>query len=563
MATVGSMCCRASRMAWSAASSMTGLAAALAAASLSGCQCSSGESYSRSMDAASDALCVGNNCVPAQTDGAADVEIRESGSRDSGEDVTRNDSGRHLDSAVADGSPGDVVPRPDSAAPPVSLYCGDGIRGPTEECDDGNSVETDLCTSFCTTLDMTALAPEAPTVASYRDIARGGHVAAAGADGGAVLFVDQAISPYTLGLSILSKSGVRLRDAGITVSDTKTIALDGDSSVAALPGNRYAVAWSAYSSSTGWDVYLRTVDGATAALGSPALVNTSTAGGQANVDMVWTGTELVVAWTDSASVLNPHVKYRRYDSNLQPKSGEALVSTGHLHEALPALAAFGNSWACAWFDQDSLGNITYFARAGTTEWQVGGFVQGAGDLPRLTALDTTHWLLVVSENVWVADAGNPVPRLFGAVLDTAAPGATSAFPIDAVSPHFNSLSEMDHPVLATVGSSAYLSFWEGPGLTFLNDRQLALKELPWRSTGLDLSVPEIPLPRDPTHDTGQQNYPALAAAPWTWDGTLLAAWLDTGQTFGTTERANDVVVEAIPLPLLRLSPADGGTIGDQ
>src|SRR5689334_6433507 len=153
-------------------------------------------------------------------------------------------------------------------APPVSLRCGDGIRGPDEECDDGNADDADFCTSLCRVRDRLAVGPTDPPapIAKLRSIPTGQHVVATGTSGAALLFVDDSASPEALGIVMFDKTGRRRPTAaGVVVSDTDPIHEPADAHVVALPNNQYAVVWTA-SSGSSLHIALRIVNGTSGAL---------------------------------------------------------------------------------------------------------------------------------------------------------------------------------------------------------------------------------------------------------------------------------------------------------
>src|SRR6185436_21055827 len=70
---------------------------------------------------------------------------------------------------------------------------------------------------------------------------------------------------------------------------------------------------------------------------------------QRNPDMLWTGSELVVAWEDYADAFNgPDLRYRLFDADLNPLSDDTVLAASALPEAAVALAPFNNSWAAAY-----------------------------------------------------------------------------------------------------------------------------------------------------------------------------------------------------------------------
>ena len=88
--------------------------------------------------------------------------------------------------------------------------------------------------------------------------------------------------------------------------------------------------------------------------------------------------------------------------------------------------------------------------------------------------------------------------------------------------------------------------------------ELWLRELQWNGSSITLGTP-LRLPRWDAHTAGDQRFPALAASPLGPEGALVTAWDDYGLVFGKDEGAPDVVVELIPVPVLRKNLLiDGG-----
>jgi hypothetical protein len=113
------------------------------------------------------------------------------------------------------------------------------------------------------------------------------------------------------------------------------------------------------------------------------------------------------------------------------------------------------------------------------------------------------------------------------------------------------------PAVAIVQGSVYISWWTAGALGDPNGEELWLKSVGWNGSSLDLSAPEIPLPRWAHARIGDQEAPALAASSLPPGGALITGWNDLGRAIATGEANNDVVVELIPVPLLR-APGDGG-----
>lgn len=445
------------------------------------------------------------------------------------------------------------------ASVPVSLRCGDGVRGLDEECDDGNVEKSDFCTSACRVRDRIAVGPtEDPSpVGKLRTIPRGQHVAAVGRSGAALLFVDESTEPSSLGVILFGKDGTRRpTDAGVVVSDSDPVHMPADAHVVALPNDKYAVVWTAFGGSS-LHVALRLVDGSTGALSD---VSASSADGAEFSDAVWTGSELDVAWTaSSGGTASNRVAVRRYDAEGSALGAASFVSSASADAALPTLAPFANGVATAWIERDANSSVDYVARSGGNEWRVGPFSNSSGTSPALIALDASHLLLVAPPLDYDADAGVERARLFGAVLDDAAPGSVTPFPIAPIASGRATDPTRDarFPALAVAAGSVYLSWALGPG-DATPGTDLLLKEMPWRAGVLDDSLEEVPLPRDAERQSGFQYFPTLAGAPWAPRGALLAAWEDDGRTFGLSERLPDVLAELIPLPLLRRTSEEAG-----
>jgi hypothetical protein len=267
------------------------------------------------------------------------------------------------------------------------------------------------------------------------------------------------------------------------------------------------------------------------------------------VDVVWTGTELVAAWVDDSKIptLGTDVRIRRFSASLSPTSSEEILAGTSAQENGVALAPFAGGWAAAWRSASS-GTETVVTKAGATAWTVAVASPGpADDKPALAELDATRILLVFTEAV--------PARLRAAILDTAAAGTVSSFPITpTVAPYSSDASlAQTEPNAVRAGSHLFVAWRSAlvPGKA--EAEELWLKELTWTASALtlDLSKPEITLPRWATHFKDDQRRPALAATSLAPGGALATAWDDYGRVFGSVEGTPDVVAELIPLPLLR------------
>jgi cysteine-rich repeat protein len=473
-------------------------------------------------------------------------------------------AGGSIDAAVDAEPDASVEACPTTApSPPV---CGDGYRDPlTEECDDGNgSVPADSCSSECRVTDLLPVfgpMPEAGTIPATmrRKLGKGRHPIAAGASGSAVAFVDYLSTPPDINLKLLDPVGAPLPGI-LTIGAGLNQLSDADPVVAALPGGKYAAAWTdvnADGSDRG--VAFRIVDPAAPPSGPPGHANAATAQNQEAPDIVWTGSEIVVAWQDASTASGTNffdIRARRFSVAGTPLGTEDVAVTS-VRESLPALAGFGSGWAAAWRTASGV-NEAIGARAGSAVWSVGPFANGpAGERPALVELDATRLLVVFSETTFAGSQS--VPRVRGALLDTQAPGLVERFAIEPLVSEYSALPQYE-PNVVRVGDRIYVA-WRGAGLSTWSSGDVWLKEVSWSgaTSTLDLSEVEIPLTREPANRAGAQYRPALAASPLCPQGALVTAWDDHGRVFGAIQGTPDFVVSFIPTPILRLPDPDAGT----
>lgn len=455
---------------------------------------------------------------------------------------------------AGDGGTGGSPPDASTDAP-VSQFCGDGIRDPvTEECDDGNASASDSC-SACFVQDV-LLVPGpgsdggVPPKVSRR-LGEGRHPVAGGDSGFAVAFVTSLPAPVSLGLELFDAPGVPSTPP-VTVAVDASVTANAHPVVAAPQGGKYAVAYTDLNADgDGLGVALRSVDAATQQVGSLVRVNTTKTFGQHDVDLVWTGTELVAAWVDDSKLptSGADVRMRRFNASLAPVSSEEILANSPAQESGVALATFGSGWAAAWRSA-SAGAETIVVKTPGALWSVPVASPGpAEDKPALAELDATHLLLVFSE-------GTPA-RLRAAILDTANQTTVTSFPIPpAVAPYSTDASlAQSHPSAVRAGSRLFVAWRSALVSGDAKAEELWLKELDWASPTLDLSKAELTLPRWPSHLADDQRRPALAT---TGSGALATAWDDYGRVFGAVEGTPDVVAELIPLPLLRKTLLDAG-----
>jgi cysteine-rich repeat protein len=456
-----------------------------------------------------------------------------------------------------------------AAGAPASVYCGDGVRGTDEECDDGSAVAGDACSNDCRVTDFLVDATPASDAlprAAGRALGAGRHPVASGSSGFAVAFMELDDAAPGIRVALFDRMGASIGDPVEMATASRTL-LFSDPVLAALPDGRYAVAWTdSVGDGDALGVALRSVDSAGGA-SNLQFANASSEFSQRDPDVVWTGSELVVAWVDDANVSTaPDVVYRRFSSSLEPQSDtdEVLAATG-AHETGVALAPFGTAWAAAWRSAAD-GSERVAVASGSLAWSVEALAAGpSDDKPALAALDGQRLLVIFTEGTDpLATGAYATPRLRGAVLDAAALGDTASFAISPLIVPYDSDATIgqSHPNLVVHGDRAFIA-WRSAAVTgSASAEELWLKEVRWSVSGdvvnLELGAPEVRLARAAEHTAGDQTRPALAVRPSTFEPALFGAWNDYGLSFGALEHAPDVVAELIPLPALRLPSVDGG-----
>jgi hypothetical protein len=518
------------------------------------------------VDAGADADAA-KDVTASDVDGSRDVDasdvVAEAGPDVDADALVDAEASADAEAAVdaESGIPADADASQTDAAPP---QCGDSVRDPDEECDLGlGGSPRALCTADCRVRDVPAIEePFDAAVAPGRTLGEGRHPVATSPSGEfAIVFVESDASPLHLSLTTFTSQGVA-SDKFVPVSTGTTPLLMSHPVVAALPDGTYAVAFTDFNGDGDeLGVALRLVDPAIAPNGSPAHANVTTTFSQYDPDLIATSSGLVTAWVDdSDGTTNPKVKYRTFAFDLTPTSDElplAVMSTSE-SEGDVALAPWGTSWAAAWRADDG-GVETLRVRSGAAIWNIGPYLPGpVGSRPAMAELDETHLLVIYAEGTDPADTGVANgSKIRVAVLDSSAPGA--ATPLDISSTLAVGLSQ-DQPNAVRAGGQVFVA-WRtesplGIDAGSANGEELWLKSIGWNGAMIDLSTSEIPLPRSSAHRLGDQRRPALAAGLLAPTGVeLVTAFDDLGKVFDAGEGNGDVVVEAIPLPILRL-PGD-------
>lgn len=446
-----------------------------------------------------------------------------------------------------------------TAPSPVSMLCGDGLRDVnTEECDAGPAGNA-ACSSQCRTVDF-PLAPLADPSSPrpIRDLGRGRHPAALGCNGFGLTMVDSTSdsSPFVSALS-LGRNG-ELIGAPMRVTFGANPRIEADPVIAGLPDGSYVVAWNDLTADGDQlGIAMRNVDFTKRFLGDVVVANDAKAFSQQDPDLIWSGKELVVAWTDTSSPQNGQdVWVRRFSSDLQPLGADEPLGTTSAVEGNVSLATFQDGWAAAW-RSITLGRESIAVRVGGKTFSIGEFSPGATkDRPALLQIDAQRLLVVFSVGTDPLMSGTSnVPRLSASVVDVSGPLNPPFALVNSEGASVN-LGE-SQPALVRVGQQAFLAWHSGTnGGAAAED--LWLQGVTWDATLLTLSFSTpMQLPRDTLHQSGDQRTPMLVGSEYWANDRLFAAWTDYGFGFPAESGQPRVVGQLMRLPILRLPPIQG------
>ena len=434
----------------------------------------------------------------------------------------------------------------------TSTSCGDAIVGTTEECDDGPGAALDACTPSCQTHDQ----PAAADAIGDRRLGVGRHPIA-GLDAG---FINTSLEfpddVATIGATLFNIWGQPTHH--VLVSDGASPIDEANPVAAALPDGSFAVSWSDFDGDgSDLGVALRRVN-SNGSLGSLRAANLGHEFSQLNPDILWTGSQLVVAWEDYAdAATGPDLRYRLFDAELNPLSGDIALATGLRPEAAVALAPFNGGWAAAYREGTADGKENVVVQVAESSFRVGP-VQGGpiDDRPALVELDATHLLVVFSVGTDPGLTGTyNVQRLRYAVVDTAGsvtPPSQSLDPLDDVYTTSTQISHLSPAAArgADGTNDVYLS-WRSEGRPGdAAGDQIWLKYVSWRAsleTPLALNEPESLIPRLCEGSVGDQRRPQLAKVGLPPSGALAIAWDDYSHSQGPQAGDPDVVVHYAPL----------------
>ncbi len=443
--------------------------------------------------------------------------------------------------AMAGGSAG-VSTGGTGGGPNVSQFCGDGIRDPLlEECDDGPGIDEDLCSPDCR---ARVLVLAQPAGVGSQHFGRSPHVSSANAEGFGVVYTQGTLERVFL--ARFEPSGGRL-GMPIEVSLGASPAGDSNPVVAALPAGKFAVAWADRAGGTP-DIVLRIV-GADGQMGALIPVNNKIMGSQIDPDLLWTGSELIVGWTDDFDL-----SQRRFDGTGAPIADEEVLSGSAAFESSVVFAPFGAGHAEAW-RSGSEGREVMVVHANGSLWTTEPKYFGpAGGRPALVELDAERLLLVFIEGTDPYELGVPnVGRLRAAILDRASPGPVTSFPfLPLVEPYASDVRlNQQRPGLARVGGKVFLTWQSESPLGDAEGEEVWLSEIDWASADPSTLVrhPELPLGITTLRE-GDQGAPALGVSPLFPGGALITTFEDVG-----SGGSNRLLVGLRPAPILLLNPA--------
>jgi cysteine-rich repeat protein len=381
-----------------------------------------------------------------------------------------------------------------------------------------------------------------------RSIGVGRHPLAAGCNELAVAFSEQGNESAALYLSTFKSAGQPL--GSVQVAQTKVST--PDPSVAALPGDDFVVAWTDFDDDE-LGIFLRKVGGGLTQ-GESVVANEDSAFSQSASDIVFDGSNLVVAWVDSQDPINgPDLRYRLFTPDLKPLTGDqVLVATGAVEDNV-VLAGRNGHWAAAW-RAGSQGKETIEVQSGSLHWTVGPFLAGAAqDRPDLIFLDETHLAVAFTmgtdpDNTGVAN----VPRLHAAVLDPATPGLTESFALLPAQEPYAALPSVgqSQPNLV-LAADHLLVAWRSSALPDDGKgAELWSRRVPFSVNGnsitLDASHIEVPVVQNAVLRDGDQGAFRMVGTTLWPSGGIATAWDDSSRSFGATAGGTDVAVQFWP-----------------
>jgi len=228
----------------------------------------------------------------------------------------------------------------------VSVYCGDGAYDPElEECDDGYGALSgdgnarDVCTSDCQTRDLLAVEPVVEGRFQARRLGTSPHAISGGLWSGALVWTDVSADPQLV-VQRRDSHGNRISetvvaDATLLAPESAQPTVTSHPAIATLPDGDHVVVYNELNGDGAeLGIALARVRHADGSVESMGHANETTDGAQFDADVVWTGEELVVAWTDTSHSWNgPDVRYQTFDEDLSPTGSESVLADSAFPEA--------------------------------------------------------------------------------------------------------------------------------------------------------------------------------------------------------------------------------------
>jgi hypothetical protein len=297
--------------------------------------------------------------------------------------------------------------------------------------------------------------------------------------------------------------------------------------------------------------------------------NAGTLFSQYDPDILWTGTEVVVAWTDDADLATgPDVKYRRFDEDLNPIDATDQVLGGTIgNEGKVSLIKYKTEWAAAWRVGVGEAGLEQIAvKAGVNTWLTQPALPGpAEDHPTPLELDGNHLfvLYVVNGDNDLSGVAN-FPKGAFALLDTAAPGDVVAY-VSPDNPGGFNIPTDQHAVARVPNGMDPPRIYHSFRIPSAGEKrdELYYQDVAWTPPDAVEGGEWLPfvLPQSgPEGEPGDQRHVGLAATPLAPEGAVVAAYETYLAADRETQGEPDVMVQLMPVPFgVQGADAGGGS----
>ena len=331
---------------------------------------------------------------------------------------------------------------------PVAL----GTPCPDQTTDNGD----ELCNASATCLAGTSSLPVLSRVGGQdsnvteRRLGAGNHPVASGSQGMAVAFLELQMkdnSAPRLGVATFSLLG-----EGRGVGRIQGVLLEADPVLAALPDGSFALAYTAFGlDGDGLGVALVKVSSTGGIVGTTKVANQTTLYGQKAPDIIWTGSQLVVAWEDESQTSGRRICSREFSQTLAPLAAEHCEPIAAAWASRVSLTPVAGQSAMAWRSDTQTTNsvkLKFASHLSTFDLTASTLAE----TPTLLGLDAGHVLIVYTEGCGEQDA----------VVVNAAGAVTTSTLLNT------SGEERYAPVLASTSDGIYLS-WREPAVMLGSD----------------------------------------------------------------------------------------------